>query len=330
MDLTQEQFEELIGAYALDACDPEEVAALDAYADAHPQAAADLERLRAAAATIGAAGALRPPVDLRNRLVSIMNDRVAPASARATLVAETARFDELLATISESDLDTVTHNGLRVHELVAHIEAIDRVFVLEADAPRRAYIGPDDVAAITHEDLPVHAGEAFADTVERYRRTRASLIGLADRVSADTRLAGFTRDDTLVVRAFETWTHHDDIRRALGRDEIVPAPEVMRAMAELSMASLPLAMVVRGREAAATGRTARLVLTGAGGGEWTIACAPGEQPGSTADVVIRTSVVDWCRRFADRIEPDELPLQTDGDADLARELVTVANAFAGL
>jgi len=65
-------------------------------------------------------------------------------------------------------------------------------------------------------------------------------------------------------------------------------------------------------------------------GEWTVACAPGESPDLNHDVVVRASVVDWCRRFADRIEPDEVVAKVDGDAGLARELVAAANVFAGL
>jgi hypothetical protein len=49
-----------------------------------------------------------------------------------------------------------------------------------------------------------------------------------------------------------------------------------------------------------------------------------------ADVVIKTSVVDWCRRFADRVEPDDLDIEFDGDEQLGRELVAAANVFAGL
>jgi hypothetical protein len=154
------------------------------------------------------------------------------------------------------------------------------------------------------------------------------LGGLRDRLPADRRVAGYGRDNTLVVRAFETWTHHDDARRALGRDVDLPAAEVMRTMAELAMRSLPLALAVRGTTQ--PGRTARVVLEGAGGGEWFIPCAPGETPSSSADVVVRASVVEWCRRFADRIDADEVGISVDGDEDLARDLVTAANAFAGL
>jgi hypothetical protein len=74
----------------------------------------------------------------------------------------------------------------------------------------------------------------------------------------------------------------------------------------------------------------RLVLEGAGGGEWVLPCSPGEDPSPRADAVIRASVVDWCRRFADRIEADDVGVVVDGDRELARDLVGAANAFAGL
>ncbi len=47
-------------------------------------------------------------------------------------------------------------------------------------------------------------------------------------------------------------------------------------------------------------------------------------------MVVRVSVVDWCRRFADRIAPDALAVTVEGDARLARDLVAAAAAFAGL
>ena len=200
---------------------------------------------------------------------------------------------------------------------------------MEAAAdPAHAHIGPDEVEEITTSDLAARAGEPFAETVTRFRRTRGQLAGLREQLPADQRVAGYGRDDTLVIRVFETWTHHDDVRRALGRDAALPDAEVMRTMAELAMKSLPLALAVRGT--ARSGHTARLVLDGPGGGEWTIPCAPGESPTPRADVVVRTSVVDWCRRFADRLEPEEIVASVEGDAELAGDLISAANAFAGL
>ena len=76
MDVTPEIFEDVIGAYALDACEPDEVRAIDGYVLTHPEAAAEVERLREAAAALGSIGALEPPNDLRDRLVRVASERV--------------------------------------------------------------------------------------------------------------------------------------------------------------------------------------------------------------------------------------------------------------
>jgi uncharacterized protein (TIGR03083 family) len=328
MDLTPEEFDDLVGAYVLDACEPDETEAMDRYVRAHGDAAAEVERLREVASGIGAAGASRPPVALLERLLETAAERVTPIAADRALQQETDRFDTFLDTLEEADLAAPTENGLTVRELVQHIEAIDRAFVDAAADPAIAYIGPDDVAVITARDLPGRVHEPFTETVERFRRTRRQLSDLAEQVPAEQRIGGYGRDSMLVVRALETWTHHDDALRAIGREPVLPAPEVMRTMAELAMKSLPLALSLRGT--ARPGVTVRFVLDGAGGGEWSVPGAPGETPSPRADVVVRASVVDWCRRFADRIVADDLELAVDGDAEVARDLVAAANVFAGL
>jgi uncharacterized protein (TIGR03083 family) len=328
MELTAEQFEDLVGAYALDACEPEEADAVERYAAANRAAAIEVERLREAAAGLGAAGALAPPPGLRDRVLAQTAPRVEPASAVAALRAETERFDAFLSTLGRADLGVTTHNGLDAQELVGHIEAVDRAFVAAADDPSVAYIGPNEIASITEAALPRVHRESFAQTHERFRETRKKLVAVGVRVPAGRRVAGYSRDDTLLIRAFETWTHHDDLRRALGRTEQVPAPTVLRAMAELAMSSLPLAASARG--VAAPGRSVRIRLVGPGGGDWTVPCAPGEAPATAPDAVITASVLDWCRRVGDRIAPDELQYSVDGDAQLAADLLGAASAFAAI
>ena len=41
-------------------------------------------------------------------------------------------------------------------------------------------------------------------------------------------------------------------------------------------------------------------------------------------------IVDWCNRFADRIEPDALIFEVDGDASWAADVVAAAPVFTGL
>ena len=224
MDLTAEQFEDLLGAYALDACEPDEVEALDRYVASHPEAAAEVERLRDVAAGLGAAGASRPPVDLRGTGSSRPRPNGSPRStptsrSKPKPSGSNARF---LGTIDDGDLDAVTHNGLTVHELVQHVEALDRAFVTAAADPNSAFIGAAEVETITERELPEHRDEDFAQTVTRFRSTRARLVALHEELPADQRIAGYKRDDTLVIRVFETWTHHDDIERALDRPVTQP------------------------------------------------------------------------------------------------------------
>jgi hypothetical protein len=72
------------------------------------------------------------------------------------------------------------------------------------------------------------------------------------------------------------------------------------------------------------------VLSGPGGGDWTIACSASEAAGTVPDVVLRAPVIDFCRRFADRIAVDDVPFVAEGDAELGKALVEAAPAFAGL
>ena len=69
----------------------------------------------------------------------------------------------------------------------------------------------------------------------------------------------------LVVRAFELWTHENDIRRAAGWAASVPDASTLRLMTELAARLLPYAAA---RAGLAEPVDVRLVLTGPGGGTW--------------------------------------------------------------
>ena len=87
-------------------------------------------------------------------------------------------------------------------------------------------------------------------------------------------------------------------------------------------------MAARGLEH--PGVTARVVLTGPSGGEWTVPCAVVDEPSARADVLVRASVVGWCRRFAERIDPATVADHVEGDEAVARDMVDAAAAFADL
>jgi uncharacterized protein (TIGR03083 family) len=327
MDVTRSEFQDLVGAYALDACDPDEAAAMDAYVAEHEEAAAEAERLRVVAAWLGAAGAHHPPAGLRDRLLAAVAQPVAPLRPVDALRRESARFEIMLNTLADDDLTITTENGLSVRDLVTHVAIIDEAFVAAATSPN-GFIGPDAVAALTAAQLPETTHWPFARIRDRVRAARAALVDLDSNYPADARIGGYSLSSVLVIRAFETWTHCHDIAVATSRPEPPAEPPVLRTMADLAVKTLPVALAARGYSFPA--RTARVVLTGPGGGDWTIACDSHDAPGPVPDVVLRAPVVEFCLRFADRLTVDEVPFDIEGDGELGRALIEAAPAFAGL
>jgi len=250
-------------------------------------------------------------------------DALSPVEA---LRRETERFVTLIDSIGPADENAMTYNGLTVRDLVAHVAIIDEAFVASADDG--SFIGADQGVVLTEAELPGVAGWSFGQICDRFRRARRALVDLDAQPSADVRVGGYSLSSALIIRAFETWTHHDDIVVALGRVELFDEAPVLRTMAELAVQTLPVALAARGYDY--PGCTARIVMTGPGGGDWTIAMKASETAGPVPHVVIRVPVVEFCRRFADRLAVDDVPFQVEGDADLARALVDAAPAFAGL
>ena len=116
----------------------------------------------------------------------------------------------------------------------------------------------------------------------------------------------------LITRVFEIWTHDEDIRRATGRAASAPDPARLRRMSRIAVPSIPFGLAMAG--APAPGRTARIVLTGQGGGTWDQALGWGETAG-IPDATVVLDVVDYCRLAARRLEPSEIAVSVEGDED---------------
>jgi len=137
-----------------------------------------------------------------------------------------------------------------------------------------------------------------------------------------------SREMVLVMRVFETWVHREDIGRVLREPPAPPEPSGLHLMANLAMQLLPGAMDLVGR--AHPDRTARIVLTGAGGGEWLLPLSATTEPTADADVTVSADIVDFCLLFGERLAPEQLPRAVEGDAALADDLLVAAPAFATL
>jgi uncharacterized protein (TIGR03083 family) len=328
MQLDHDSFEELIGAYALDACDEDEVAAVEAYVAEHPEANASVERLRAAAAWLGASGPLVPPPNLRSNVLELAGS-IEPASGVDAYTEITDAFEEELRDLPRDAVETVTHNGLTIRQLVAHLTAIDAVFMDELlpTATGRPFIDANTVVEITDAALARVGDASFDDLFREWKVTRGKLRDAAN-AAPDHDVMGYSTEDALVIRAFETWTHLDDVRRNAGRPGFVPAASVLRAMGDLSVRVVPYALAAQGLTR--PGESVKIVLTGPGGRAWHVPLAPGEVPEGDPTAVMTVDIVDWCARFADRLTPAQLAVQVEGDRAIVDDVVLSAPAFAGL
>jgi uncharacterized protein (TIGR03083 family) len=335
MSTDDTMLDELLGAYALDAVDADEAVAVEEYLERAPRAAHEVARLRKAAAWIGATEALTPPPELHDTVLEAATSR---RSARteddpflAVYLSVTSRFDAVLDEMTDGLLDVRTFNGLTVRELVIHLASMESTVAQVIGRPTVPDVNELDIERRTAIFVERFRDRPLRDVREVWRASvdviRQWFVGEPPDTSVHVFGITVRRDSLLVTRAFETWTHTDDLRRVLGRDLEPPASPTLRRMADLSVTSMPAALEVAGR--ARPGKTARIVLTGEGGGDWLIPFGFAEV-GEAPDVVLTADVVDWCRCVSERLAPEALPREVEGDPDLADDLAAASSAFATL
>ena len=329
-ELTPGDVAELLGAYALDACSPEETAAIEAVLAEHPDLADEAMRLTRAASWIGATETLVPPAWLRDRVYAVALRQRTPDRALDTYMSLSGKLAGVIDELPEAALDETTANGLTAHDLVVHMAAQESLLAQNLGVPTIDDLDEEEIVARTHSLLPRFRDRDLAGAVALWRDSvdtnRTWAVANPDR-TAIWRGLGLTRDDTLLVRSFEAWIHSDDLRRASGFPMPPPEPRHLSLMSDLAGRILPLALAVAGREH--DGKTARLVLTGEGGGDWLVPMGAGT-PSPSPEVTLTADVVDWCRLVGDRIAPDELRYAVEGDPELGRDLVASGSALATL
>ncbi len=295
--------------------EPDLLAALAELAAEQPSAS-----LRAA---IAASVAGRPKLPLES---------LAAADVYATRVRALA---DLLDGLAGPDWHRPAHPyAWTVHELVAHLTLIEEYTVRQlglADvAP--APVGDESVSdhlMLGADEIAVMAADAPALTASRWLgATRIILDHLQSGAFEPSRpvpLHAWPFDATmaLVARAFEIWTHADDIRRAVGREPDVPSPEELRTMSSTSVRGLPTLHALAGGGVLPP---TRVVLTGSGGGTFDLV-APRTATADDRQLIV-ADVVDYCRLVARRLAPDDLVGTREGDAGMLTELLSAAQAIA--
>jgi uncharacterized protein (TIGR03083 family) len=214
---------------------------------------------------------------------------------------------------------------LDVQHLVGHLTGVeeDMQRCLAGDAS----VADADHISSTQPCADRQAGRTPAQTRAEWRRAADRTLGLVhDRAGLDAGVAlhgmRLPLRALLVVRAFELWTHDNDIRRAAGLPPAVPDASTLRLMTELAARLLPHGAARAGLH---DPLRVHLVLTGPGGGTWDVEVGEGARP---ASVGVVTDAVGFCRLVANRATPAELDLHITGDRDRVARILAAASALA--
>jgi uncharacterized protein (TIGR03083 family) len=240
-------------------------------------------------------------------------------------------LDAALDDIRASAWDTMTDAAWTVHELLAHLVTVEEYLgsvlgLWDYDVPEGTEA---DHRAMTELAIERRALDAPAITVGAWRarvRQLFDAIGDGSKLPPDVRFHGLPMSprNVFVTRAFEVWTHHDDIRRALGRPLTEPPAADIRLMSSLAVRSTPLGLALAGHDHG--DRTVRVVLTGDGGGTWVIGY--GTNPPPDPDTTFIVDAVEFCRMAAQRLSIDALAIDVDGDRAFADDVCVGAQVFA--
>jgi uncharacterized protein (TIGR03083 family) len=249
---------------------------------------------------------------------------ITPAEAfrRSTL-----SFDALLSTLDVHEWANAAIRNLSVQELMGHLIAVERDFLSVLDHPDGPAAGADHVGS-TDPVAHAQASQPPAATLDAWRVAVRETLTRLDEITRDPVAYGqplglhgirLPLGALLVVRTFELWTHHEDVRRSTGRPLDAPDDSTLQLMTDLAFELLPSTLARAGIAEHGT----RVVLTGPGGRTW-------QRRGGTGgpEVRIVMEAVEFCRLVANRIDLGAVPASVTGDRDLADRLFAAAAALA--
>src|SRR3954468_5477089 len=190
------------------------------------------------------------PAGLRERVLAAAREHRAPGrtvpdvpdiSPVEAFSRATDAFSGLLSALSDDVWRRPVLRDLDVQGLVGHLTGVE-------DDVQRALAGDRDVACADH--VASTQAEAERAAGRSPEQTRSGWRGAEERTLAQVRDADLDAlvrvhgmrlplGALLVVRAFELWTHENDIRRAAGLPASVPDAATLRRMTELAVSLLP-------------------------------------------------------------------------------------------
>jgi hypothetical protein len=256
--------------------------------------------------------------------------------------------------------DTSTSRRTTVAGVIAHLMSVDGLvaMALGLDDPLAEILGADgtDGQRVTG---PVERTEAFWRT-SHFPPTRSVRAPWREQSHHLVRTVSFTGGsvgglavsygdfelplhDAMLDRAFECWAHAEDIAEAVAYPYQPPAPRHLHKMIDLAARMLPAALAERRRRglsapaqsrhlvpAGTPGRSLRLEIEGAAGGEWLI---PLDSPGAVGSAEFEVAHIaldslEFCRLAAGHVPPEEAAAGQVGDREAIRDVLFAAASLS--
>ena len=244
-------------------------------------------------------------------------------------------MDEFKSMLSQADgWAVVEPYGWSVTQLVAHLLEVDLYFGRQLGLWEHE-IDPaleDDHLRLTEAAVRAAVRADFAETVAKWIETSSALCAYASSLDDEElhrrikfHMLEARISSLLVVRVFEVWTHIEDLARSLQRDPPPLDAARLHLMTRTAVRAIPLGMLLGSIDGGE--HTARIVLTGRGGGVWNQALQVGAEAGEPS-VTIVADALEFCRLAAQRIPPADLVAEIDGPMDLALSVLRGASVFA--
>jgi uncharacterized protein (TIGR03083 family) len=349
MGMNGQDRDDMLAAYALDAVDEDDALMVEATLATSADAASEVGLLRSVAGEYASATSrdVTPPAELRDRVL----DRAFAARAGITSTPadacdvhriEAERFTLLLGQLTPEQwdlpVDPREFAGWTVRDVASHVAASEALTAQLLGAPV-AMIPETDTgnesrtaqAQARHRDVPV---SVIIDEFDAATRAATAVLDDLDADAVEnTEIVWWGADMRLstlcVSRAFETWTHADDIRRAVGLPQLAPPAPSLATMSSRAAEWAGLMLAVSGCDIVPT--AAVLDLTGPGAGTYPIQLGLEAAPaGSTPAFTLRLDVIDFCTALGRRLPVDRLAYEVDGDKELAAQLIDSLPSLAQL
>jgi len=305
---------DLLGAWALDVCGDDEAATVEAHLGQCDECASEAARLRAATGWLGVDRVIAPPLTLRRSVLDAARARRAPVAIRTlveTYSVQAALLHEALGKLDQPGWRRHDRRHGDVAGVIRHLTDNDAILAADLGLPR--------VPPARNGTGSVH--EAWRLQSEILLRGLGSSAGAdLDRVvtlaGKKGRQPGSLRD-ALVQRAFETWTHLEDVRGVA----VPPSPERVRRIVALAIGLLPGALAAQGL---LWPGTFRLHLTGLGSGEWSF---PLGGPEANGGAEVTMEALDFTHLVANRRAGAEVPVAIEGDNHVALQVLRIASTL---